>query len=106
MSRKNENTGFLCENCGEDVLPLSNGSYRNHCPYCLYSKHVDKHRPGDRTSGCGGKMKPTDLSYHSKKGYQIVHVCETCKTVQLNKTAEDPVQPDELIWFMRQLARE
>ena len=32
---------FNCEHCGKEVLPLSDGSYRNHCPYCLYSKHVD-----------------------------------------------------------------
>jgi hypothetical protein len=22
-------------------MPLKRGSYRNHCPACLYSKHVD-----------------------------------------------------------------
>ena len=32
--------GFICENCGRKVEPLGY-SCRNHCPYCLYSKHVD-----------------------------------------------------------------
>ena len=36
---------FICENCGKKVGKLGY-SCRNHCPYCLYSKHVDKN-PGD-----------------------------------------------------------
>ena len=39
MSRATENTQFTCEHCGMVVEPLENGSYRNHCPSCLYSKH-------------------------------------------------------------------
>lgn len=31
---------FICENCGHKVQRLGY-SCRNHCPYCLYSKHVD-----------------------------------------------------------------
>ena len=41
MSRKSENTGFICAYCGADAKPLTNGSYRNHCPLCLHSLHVD-----------------------------------------------------------------
>jgi hypothetical protein len=47
ISRTAQNQGFTCENCGASVAPLSNGSYRNHCPACLLSKHVDI-LPGDR----------------------------------------------------------
>ena len=32
---------FICENCGKRV-PKLGYSCRNHCPYCLHSKHVDK----------------------------------------------------------------
>ena len=49
MSKKSENTAFSCLRCGLEVVPLSNGSYRNHCAECLYSKHVDV-VPGDRAS--------------------------------------------------------
>ena len=38
---------FVCENCGKKV-PKLGYSCRNHCPYCLHSKHVDKN-PGDNT---------------------------------------------------------
>lgn len=31
---------FICENCGKEVKKLKYTS-RDHCPYCLYSKHVD-----------------------------------------------------------------
>lgn len=66
MSRKQENTSFQCEKCGTEVQPLTNGSYRNHCPICLYSKHMDD-KPGDRLSKCGGLMKLMGLDYSAKK---------------------------------------
>lgn len=93
MSRKRENKGFICENCGSEVLPLNNGSYRNHCPFCLHSKHVDN-IPGDRESQCGGLMKPEGIKYKSGKGYQIVHRCVTCGVQRANIVAEDTHQPD------------
>ena len=37
---------FICENCGKEVLPLGYTA-RDHCNYCLYSKHLDIF-PGDR----------------------------------------------------------
>lgn len=97
--RKKENTGFICEQCGSQVLPLTNGSYRNHCPFCLYSKHVDN-KMGDRLSQCRGLMSPIDLTYTSKKGYQLTHECQSCGKRQKNKVAKDTIQPDELLnWY-------
>lgn len=78
---------FTCEHCGVAVQPLEHGSYRNHCPVCLYSKHVDKDGPGDRASMCGGLMKPDHLDYDGKKGWMIVHVCEMCGKKIPNKAA-------------------
>lgn len=103
--RKNfitNNEGFICENCGRDVLPLKNGSCRNHCPFCFYSKHVDKDVPGDRLSECGGLMKPIAYEYHSKKGYMIVHKCCECGKTIKNKTAfDDPLQSDDYDEFLK-----
>lgn len=93
MSRKKENKGFTCENSGSEVLPLNNGSYCNHCPCCLYSKHVDN-LPGDRGSQCGGLMKPEDIKHKSGKGYQIIHTCIICGVQRANIVAEDTIQPD------------
>lgn len=104
MSRKNENTSFQCENCGVEVQPLTNGSYRNHCPVCLYSKHLDI-KPGDRLSECKGLMKPTGIDYRAKKGYQIIHQCLKCKKIQKNKIAVDTLQEDNIIGFMHENAK-
>ncbi|MBU1911151.1 RNHCP domain-containing protein, partial [Patescibacteria group bacterium] len=43
---------FVCEHCSAQVNPLEKGTYRNHCPHCLFSKHVDLECPGDRKSPC------------------------------------------------------
>ncbi|MDR0326494.1 MAG: RNHCP domain-containing protein [Oscillospiraceae bacterium] len=88
MSRKTENTGFICAYCGADVQPLTNGSYRNHCPQCFYSIHIDDY-PGDRASDCLGLMVPSGVRYHSKKGWQIVHRCQKCGVEKVNRTAPD-----------------
>lgn len=100
MSRDSENTGFICEHCGKRVELLDNGSYRNHCPFCLYSKHVDD-APGDRASTCGGLMEPVGYKFNSKKGYQIVHRCQKCGKVMLNKVATACRQPDDLDRILR-----
>ena len=64
---------FVCENCGIEVV--GNG-YTNHCPKCLWSKHVDVD-PGDRQQPCGGLMRPVDL-YFKKGEWIITHRCELC----------------------------
>ena len=57
---------FVCANCGAKIK--GNG-YTNHCPACLWSKHVDIN-PGDRASVCGGLMKPIDIEL--KKGKYVL----------------------------------
>ena len=94
MSRKVENTGFTCVNCGMVVVALTNGSYRNHCPYCLFSLHIDD-SVGDRQNCCFGQMQPLEIIYNSKKGYQIVHVCQRCKVKRVNRIAENTEMPDD-----------
>lgn len=73
---------FGCEHCGTNVV--GNG-YTNHCPKCLYSKHVDIN-PGDRLNSCGGMMKPVNIE--SKSGeFVIIHKCERCGQEKRNKTS-------------------
>ena len=95
MSRKKENARFICDNCGREVLPQRDGSYRNHCRFCLFSKHVDR-VPGDRMNECGGLMRPVGLRYKSGKGFQIVHKCLLCGEEKVNKVTENSVQPDDI----------
>ncbi len=80
---------FTCDHCGADVQPLGRGTYRNHCPQCLHSKHVDRDGPGDRASVCHGLMKPTGLDHRSGKGWMIRHECDVCGKVIVNKPAPD-----------------
>ncbi len=80
---------FTCEHCGASVSPLLHGSYRNHCPVCLWSKHVDDRGPGDRLSLCGGMMRPIGLDQSGKKGWMVIHDCELCTKRIPNKAAPD-----------------
>ena len=90
-----KNVGFECAHCGAPVAPLANGSYRNHCPYCLYSLHVDVN-PGDRASECRGVLEPLAVDYRRKKGWIIVHKCQRCGAERRNKAAlDDAVLPDD-----------
>jgi len=71
FTRKKED--FVCDHCGTRVT--GNG-YTNHCPVCLWSKHVDE-SPGDRASLCGGAMEPQRVGVFSGI-YRITHKCTTC----------------------------
>lgn len=84
------NESFKCENCGKEVDPvIFGGSYRNHCPQCLYSKHLDTDTPGDRKNQCKGLMKPIS-SYTKKSGeYVISHQCTVCGFIRYNRIAGD-----------------
>ena len=71
MSRKTENTAFVCENCGRPVPPLTNGSYR------------------------GGVMDPVAVLFRPGKGWQIVHRCRRCGAERRNVAAENTEAPDD-----------
>ncbi len=74
---------FVCEHCGAKVL--GNG-YTNHCPRCLYSKHIDIN-PGDRAADCGGLMEPVDIELKNGK-YVVVQRCQKCGFVRRNKVED------------------
>jgi hypothetical protein len=99
LSRSEENQGFRCVICRRLVVPLTNGSYRNHCPFCLTSLHVDV-LPGDRRSLCRGVMDAFTIRT-SKKGWQVAHRCRVCGVERANRIAEDTVQPDEMDVIIR-----
>ena len=61
--------GFICENCGKNVNKLVYSS-RDHCPYCLYSKHVDIN-PGDRANKCEGLLKPIGIEKYKDRYYYV-----------------------------------
>lgn len=78
---------FVCENCGKQINPLGY-TCRDHCKYCLHSKHVDIN-PGDREEECHGDLEPIRVELDSKKGYVIIYKCKKCGAIRKNKAAED-----------------
>ncbi len=77
---------FICENCQKKVAPLKYTA-RDHCPYCLYSKHVDI-MPGDRNNSCQGLLKPIGIEKF-KNTYKIIYQCQKCKKLHKNIMAKD-----------------
>ncbi|MDE1761929.1 MAG: RNHCP domain-containing protein [Candidatus Micrarchaeota archaeon] len=75
---------FVCEHCGH---PVKGSGYTDHCPRCLWGKHVDI-KPGDRASDCRGALRPISASY-AKGSYTIVYRCERCGIVKRFKAAAD-----------------
>ena len=86
--------GFVCVHCGREVKPLGYSS-RNHCPFCLWSRHVDIN-PGDRANPCGGELEPVSAEPDPKKGFILISRCRKCGEIRRCRAAhEAPVQPDD-----------
>lgn len=97
-----DSKSFTCINCGREVFTtnLIGSKNRNHCPFCLYSRHVDAQKPGDRKSACRGPMKPVGLTFkhegvnkYTAKPRQgeimLIHICQLCGSTSLNRIAAD-----------------
>jgi len=75
---------FTCGQCGTFVR---GDGYTNHCPRCLFSRHVDIH-PGDRAAECGGLMTPIAFDRrHSAE--RIIHRCLICGHINPNRVAKN-----------------
>lgn len=88
---------FICKNCNKEVKKL-NYTARDHCPYCLYSKHLDI-MPGDRANECMGLLVPIDIEKF-KDTYKIIYKCEKCGEIHKNIIATDD-NFDEIINIMQ-----
>lgn len=77
---------FICENCGRDVTHLGYTA-RDHCPYCLCSKHVDI-KPGDRQNNCKGLFEPIGIEKF-KDTFKIIYKCKICGQLHKNIIAKD-----------------
>lgn len=96
--RKND-SGFVCAHCGNEVFPNEVTS-RDHCPFCLYSMHVDI-LPGDRQNPCRGLLVPVRTRPHPKKGFVIHYKCKKCGGKVQNKAALTGAQPDDTDLLIR-----
>lgn len=101
-SRRQRQYGdFRCLACHNPVssLPILAGvCNRNHCSYCLWSRHVDLHHAGDRLSACKGSMEPVALTLKrirnkyallSSGELMLVHRCVECGKISINRIAAD-----------------
>jgi hypothetical protein len=93
--------GFTCVQCKITVATsreLSGVNNRNHCPRCLWSKHVDEVKAGDRKAECKSRMQPIGLTVkQSPKRYNhgglgelmLIHHCTGCGKLSINRIAAD-----------------
>lgn len=77
---------FVCLKCSKKVTPLGYTS-RDHCPFCLYSLHIDIF-PGDRSNKCLGLLKPIDIEKY-RDTFKIIYQCEKCGELHKNIMAKD-----------------
>ena len=81
---------FNCIHCGQPVGAEASGTaHRNHCPFCLWSKHVDDETPGDRAADCGSAMEPVAVWARPGGDWAIIHRCRRCGELRSNRIAGD-----------------
>lgn len=86
---------FRCNHCRSFVVlnRYMGTQNRNHCNFCLWSRHVDIQK-GDRASECWGGMLPIGLTL-KREGFarfgelMLIHVCQTCLKISINRIAAD-----------------
>ena len=109
--------GFTCKQCGffvSSAAVLSGVFNRNHCPYCLWSRHVDLFKDGDRMAACKTAMRPIGLTLKkTTKKYNgsrtgelmLVHLCTGCASVSINRIAADD-DPDCMLQVFKDSLRQ
>lgn len=93
--REYKSGGFTCSHCKRFVIinDIMGTANRNHCSWCLWSKHVDE-ATGDRRAHCGGGMQPIGLTFkytgRSRIGeIMLIHLCVRCEKLSINRIARD-----------------
>lgn len=93
MSQTFSSRSFRCGHCDFAVPLHAPGTrHRNHCPICLWSRHLDD-VPGDRDAVCGGLMEPVAISPRPDGEWMVVHRCRSCDQLHRTRIAgdDDPV---------------
>ncbi len=87
--RRDAGKWFHCIRCNRPIVPDAPGTaHRNHCPWCLWSRHVDG-IPGDRSADCGGVMEPIAVWTRRGGDWAIIHHCRKCGELHSNRIAGD-----------------
>lgn len=92
---------FTCVRCRLPIAcapSLAGVHNRNHCPRCLWSRHMDWRVAGDRRSTCRAPMEPVGLTTkRSRNKYarerdgelMLIHRCAGCGGLSINRVAAD-----------------
>jgi DNA-directed RNA polymerase subunit RPC12/RpoP len=93
--------GFKCAQCQAYVSAdpgVAGVQNRNHCPYCLWSRHVDRATAGDRLADCQARMQPIGLTLKRTRNkyarenpgeLMVIHRCTGCGKISINRIAAD-----------------
>ncbi len=112
-ARNFEEFGFECTHCHfyVSIDSLQSGvQNRNHCPYCLWSRHMDLFEAGDRLCACRAPMQPVGLTIKkTRKKYgpaslgelMLIHRCADCEKISINRIAADD-DPDMVYAIYKQ----
>jgi hypothetical protein len=80
---------YTCVRCSQPIVPQAYGTaHRNHCPWCLWSRHVDE-TPGDRSADCRGAMEPIAVWVRPGGEWALIHRCRSCGELRSNRIAGD-----------------
>lgn len=97
-------TTFTCIRCKTSVPLASFGTkHRNHCPACLWSRHLDE-QPGDRRCACRSPMQPVAIEVRDGGEWAIIHRCTGCNALRANRIAGDDHTVSLLTLALRPLA--
>jgi len=99
LAREQKAGGFRCSHCQRWVVinPYIGTANRNHCNFCLWSRHVDVQK-GDRLAVCRGGMEPIALTFKHEGSARngeimLVHRCVSCEKISINRIARDDSEP-------------
>lgn len=95
-------------------MPFFSGvGNRNHCPICLWSRHLDQFTAGDRLAFCRAGMQPVGLTTkrtakkyaaHSGGELMLIHCCVNCGRLSINRIAADD-DAESLLAVLRESPR-
>ncbi len=105
MSQKSRpDSDFTCVHCRSPVNVATFGTrHRNHCPRCLWSRHLDD-EPGDRRCPCREPMEPIAVEVRRDGEWAIVHRCTGCGLLRTNRVAGDDHELALLALALRPIA--
>ena len=94
-------SSFRCLHCRQTIGAEAFGTaHRNHCPNCLWSRHLDM-APGDRRSDCQARMEPVAVAVRPRGEWALIHRCLGCGDLRENRVAGD----DNILVLMAIAAR-